>query len=164
MLELGEENAGLREECGFGDLEIEALLLGREKEEASAREKVNAVSKELALLLKEEETGVQALSELEKEKAEAERTLIDCRTSIGAANKEIEGHRENIRKLEEENKELKEKAGFKAGSGAADEIISVIKGLEEKESLLRDRKNEVSTKLGFALKEKETGNLNLRRA
>ncbi|AKB73973.1 Exonuclease SbcC [Methanosarcina lacustris Z-7289] len=160
LLELGEENAGLRDECGFGDLEIEALLLGREKEEASAREKVNAASTDLALLLNEEKTGVQALHELEKEKAEAERTLTDCRTSIGAANKEIEGHRENIRKLEEENKELREKAGFKVG-GAADEIFSVIKGLEEKESLLRNRKNEVSTKLVFALKEKETGNLNL---
>ena len=161
LLELGEENAGLREECGFGDLEIEVLLLGKEKEESSAREKVNAVSKELALLLKEEETGVQALHELEKEKAEADRTLTECRASIGAANKEIEGHRENIRKLEEENKELREKAGFKTGSGVADEIVSVIKGLEEKESFLRDRKNEVSTKLGLALKEKETGNLNL---
>ena len=160
LLELGEENAGLRDECGFGDLEIEALLLGKEKEEVAAREKVNSASKELALLLKEEETGVQALSELEIENVEAERTLIECRASIGAANKEIEGHRVNVRKLEEENKELKEKAGFKVG-GAADDIISFIKGLEEKESLLRDRKNEVSTKLGFALKEKETGSLNL---
>ncbi|KKG18552.1 DNA repair protein Rad50 [Methanosarcina sp. 2.H.T.1A.6] len=165
LLELGDENAGLRDEYGFGGLEIEALLLGQEKEEFSAREKVNAASKELALLLKEEETGVQALRELENEKTEAERTLIECRASIGAANKEIEEHRENIRKLEEENKGLREKAGFKIGfkadSGAADDIISVIKELEEKESLLRDRKNEVSTKLGFAFKEKETGNLNL---
>ena len=37
----------------------------------------------------------------------------------------------------------------------------MIKELEEKESLLRDRKNEVSAKLGLAFKEKETGNLNL---
>ncbi|MHC1755246.1 MAG: DNA double-strand break repair ATPase Rad50 [Methanosarcina sp.] len=165
LLELGEENAGLREECGFGDLEIEALLLRQEKDESSSREKVNAASKELALLLKEEETSVQALCELEKERAEAEHTLLECRASIGAANKEIEGYRENIRKLEEENRGLREKAGFKAdfkaGSGAADEIASVIKGLEEKESLLRDRKNEVSSKLGLSLQEKETGDVNL---
>ncbi len=161
LLELGEENSGLREECGFGDLEIETLLLRQEKEEFSAREKVNAVSKDLALLLKEEETGTQALLELEKEKTEAERTLLECRSSIGAANKEIEGHRENIRKLEGENKGLREKAGFAAGSGTADEIALLIKELEEKESLLRDRKNEVSTKLGLAIKEKETGDLNL---
>ncbi len=158
LLELGEENAGLREECGFGNLEIESLLLRQEKEESSAREKVNAESKELALLLKEEETGVQALRELEKEKAETERTLIECRNSIGAANKEIEGFRANIKQLEEENIGLREKAGF----GAADEITSVIKGLEEKESLLRDRKNDVSAKLGLALKEKETGDASLR--
>lgn len=157
LLELGEENNGLREECGFGDLEIEALLLRQEKEEASAREKVNAASKELALLLKEEETGLQALRELEKEKAETERTLNECRNSIGAANKEIEGYRAKIKQLEEENKGLREKAGF----GAADEIVSVIKKLEEKESLLRDRKNEASTKLGLALKEKETGDSSL---
>ncbi len=153
LLELGEENSGMREECGFGDLDIEALLLQQEKSESSAREKVNAGSKELALLLKEEETGVQALRELEKDKVETERVLVECRTSIGAANKEIEGYRSNIKQLEEENKRLREKAGF----GAAGEIVSVIKELEEKESLLRDRKNEVSTKLGFALKEKESG-------
>jgi exonuclease SbcC len=158
LLELGEENSGLREECGFGDLEIEALLLRQEKEESSAREKVNAESKELALLLKEEETSLQALRELEKERAETERTLVECRNSIGAANKEIEGYRGNIKRLEEENKGLREKAGF----GAADEIVSVIKELEEKESLLRDQKNEVSAKLGIALKEKETGDVSLR--
>jgi exonuclease SbcC len=158
LLELGEENAGLREECGFGDLEIEALLLRQEKEESSAREKVNSESKELALLLKEEETSIQALRELEKEKAETERTLIECRNSIGAANKEIEGYRANIKQLEEENKGLREKAGF----GAADEIVSFIKGLEEKESFLRDRKNEASAKLGIALKENEAGDANLR--
>lgn len=158
LLELGEENSGMREECGFGDLEIEALLLQQEKSESSAREKVNSGSKELALLLKEEETGVQALRELEKDKVETERVLVECRTSIGAANKEIEGYRSNIKQLEEENKRLREKAGF----GAAGEIVSVIKELEEKESLLRDRKNEVSTKLGFALKEKESGDASLR--
>lgn len=158
LLELGEENSGLREECGFGDLEIEALLLRQEKEESSAREKVNAESKELALLLKEEETGLQALLELEKEKAEAERTLVECRNSIGAANKEIEGYRGNVKRLEEENKGFREKAGF----GAAAEVVSVIKELEEKESLLRDQKNEVSAKLGIALKEKEAGDASLR--
>jgi len=152
LLELGEENSGLREECGFGDLEIEALLLLQEKEESSAREKISAESKELALLLKEEETGIQALRELEKEKAETEFTLVECRNSIGAANKEIERYRENIKQLEEENKGLREKAGF----GTADEIVSIIKKLEEEESFLRDRKNEVSTKLGLALKEQET--------
>ncbi|MDI9394804.1 MAG: DNA double-strand break repair ATPase Rad50 [Euryarchaeota archaeon] len=157
LLELGDENAGLREECGFGDIEIEPLLLRQEKEESFSREKVNAASKELALLLKEEETGVEAFHELEKEKAENERTLVECRSSIGAANKEIEGFRANIKQLDEENKRVREKAGF----GAADEIISVIKGLEERESLLRDRKNEVSTKLGLALKEKETGDAGL---
>ncbi|AKB79618.1 DNA double-strand break repair Rad50 ATPase [Methanosarcina horonobensis HB-1 = JCM 15518] len=158
LLELGEENVGLREECGFRDLEIEALLLRQEKEESSSREKVNSVSKELALLLKEEETGVQALSELEKEKAETERTLIECRNSIGTANKEIEGYRANIKQLEEDNKGLREKAGF----GAVEEVISIIKELEEKESLLRDRKNEVSTKLSLVLKEKETLDKGLR--
>ncbi|WP_410509080.1 DNA double-strand break repair ATPase Rad50 [Methanosarcina hadiensis] len=158
LLELGEENNGLKEECGFGDLGIEALLLCQEKEEASARERVSAASKELALLLKEEETGLQALRELEKEKAETERILIECRNSIGAANKEIEGYRAKIKQLEEENKGLREKAGF----GAADEIASVIKELEEKESILRDRKNEASTKLGLALKEKETVDSSLR--
>lgn len=158
LLELGEENAGLREECGFGDLEIEALLLRQEKEESSAREKVNAESKELALLLKEEENNLQALRELEKEKAETERTLVECRNSIGAANKEIEGYRANIKRLEEENAGLREKAGF----GAADEVVLVIKELEEKESLLRDQKNDVSAKLGLALREKETGDAGLR--
>lgn len=157
LLELGEENAGLREECGFGDLEIEALLLRQEKEESSARERVNVESKELALLLKEEETSLQALRELQKEKAENESTLIECRNSIGAANKEIEEYRANIKQLEEENKGLREKAGF----GAAEEIVSVIKELEEKESFLRDRKNEVSTKIGLALKEKEAGDVSL---
>ncbi len=158
LLELGEENADLREECGFGDLEIEALFLRQEKEESSSREKVNAESKELALLLKEEETSTQALHELKKERAETECTLIECRNSIGAANKEIEGYRANIKQLEEENKGLRENVGF----GAADEIVSVIKELEEKESLLRDRKNEVSAKLGLAHKEKDTGDTGLR--
>jgi exonuclease SbcC len=157
LLELGEENSSLRAECDFGNLEIEALLLQQEKEESSAKEKVNSVSKELALLQKEEETGVQALHELENERAETDRTLVECRTSIGAANKEIEGYRTSIKQLEEENKGFREKAGF----GAFDEIVSVIKELEEKESLLRDRKNEVSTKLGLALKEKESGDAGL---
>lgn len=158
LLELGEENSGLRDECSFGNLEIETLLLKQEKEESSSREKVSAESKELALLLKEEETSLQALHELEKERAETELTLIECRNSIGAANKEIEGYRGNIKLLEEENLGLREKAGF----GAADEIVSVIKELEEKESIQRDRKNEVSAKLGLALKEKETGDSSLR--
>lgn len=158
LLELGEENSGLREDYGFGDLEIETLLLQQEKKESSAREKVNSASKELALLLKEEETGVQVLHELENEIAETERILLECRNSIGAANKEIGGYRANIKQLEEENKGLRAKGGF----GVADEIILVIKELEEKESSLRDRKNEVSTKLGLALQEKETGDASLR--
>ena len=38
---------------------------------------------------------------------------------------------------------------------------SFIKELEEKESLLRDRKSETSAKLVLAFKEKETGDINL---
>lgn len=173
LLELREENAVLREECGFGNLEIETLLSLQEKEESSAREKVNAASKEIALILKEKENSVQTLRELEGERAEIECTLVECRTSIKAANKEIEKYREDIRKFEEENKGLREKAcfktGFKSGSTessgesceVAGEIALVIKELEEKESILRDRKNEASAKLGLAFKEKETCDSNL---
>ena len=157
LLGLGEENGNIKEECGFEDLDIEVLILEQEKEEFLAREKVNGISKELALLLREEETLKRTLSDLEKEKADAERTLMQCRTDIGDTNRGIEENRKNIRKIEEENEELKEKAGF----GETQEVPSVIKELEEKESLLRDRKSEASAKLALAFKEKETGDINL---
>lgn len=157
LLELGEENNTIREKCGYGDLDIEVLILQQEKEEFFAREKVNGISKELALLLREEETLKKTLSNLEKEKAEAERIFTQCRVDIGATNREIEGNRKNIRKIEEENKGIKEKAEL----GETQEIPSVIKELEEKERLLRDRKSEISAKLSLAFKEKETGDINL---
>ncbi|MCQ1536877.1 DNA double-strand break repair Rad50 ATPase [Methanosarcina sp. KYL-1] len=158
LLERGEENSSLREECGFGDLEIEALLLQREKEEALAKEKVNSASKELALLLKEQEAREQVLADLEKDRGENNRALLQCRSDIEAAKKEIEAYKENIKGLEEESRGLKEKAGF--GNTEA-ELASAIKELEEKESLLRDRKNDIASKLALALKEKETGDGNL---
>ena len=157
LLGLGEENNSIKRECGFEDLDIEVLILEQEKEEFLAREKVNGISKELALLLKEEESLMQTLRNIEKEKADAERIFMQCRADIGAANGEIEENRKNIRIIEEENKELKEKAEF----GETNEITSFIKELEEKESLLRDRKSEASAKLVLAFKEKETGDINL---
>ena len=157
LLGLGEENNSIKRECGFEDLDIEVLILEQEKEEFLAREKVNGISKELALLLREEEALMQTLRNLEKEKANAERTFMQCRADIGAANREIEENRKNIRIIEEENKELKEKAEF----GETNEIASFIKELEGKESLLRDRKSETSAKLALAFKEKETGDINL---
>ena len=132
--------------AALGSLDIETLILRQEKEEFLAREKVNGISKELALLLREEEAHTQALRDLEKEKVETERIFMQCRADIGATNGEIEGNRKSIRRIEEENKGLKEKAGF----GEAHEIPSFIKELEEKESLLRDRKSEVSAKLALA--------------
>ena len=72
LLGLGEENNNIRRECGFEDLDIESLILEQEKEELLAREKVNEISKELALLLREEEALLQTLDDLEKEKAELE--------------------------------------------------------------------------------------------
>ena len=129
----------------------------QEKEEFLAREKLNGISKELALLLREEEVHNQALCDLEKEKAENELTFTQCRADIGATNGEIEGNRKSILRIEEENKKLKENAGF----AETYEIPLFIKELEEKESLLRERKNEASTKLALAFKEKETGDINL---
>ncbi len=157
LLGLGEENNAIREEFGFGDLDIETLILRQEREESLAREKVNGISKELALLLREEEAHTQALHDLEKEKAETERIFMQCRADIGATNGEIEGNRKSIQRIEEENKGLKEKAGV----GETHEIPSYIKELEEKESLLRDRKSEVSEKLALASQERETGDINL---
>lgn len=157
LLGLKEENDFIRKECGFGDLDIETLSLRQEKEEFLAREKGNGISKELALLLKEEEVHTQALSDLETEKAETENIYIQCRADIGATNEEIEENRKGILRIEEENKKLKESAGF----GETSEIHLFIKELEEKESLLHERKNEATTKLALAFKEKETGNINL---
>ena len=157
LLGLGEENNFIREECGFGSLDIETLILQQEKEEFLAREKVNGISKELALLLREEEVHTQALRDLGKERVETESIFMQCRADIGATNGEIEGNRKSIRRIEEENRGLKEKAGV----GEAHEIPSYIKELEEKESLLRDRKSEVSAKLALASQEKETGDINL---
>ncbi len=157
LLELGEENNTIREECGFGDAGIEVLILQQEKEELLAREKVNGISKELALRVREEESLKKTLGDLEQEKTEAESLFRQCRTDIGATNGEIDGNRNKIRKIEEENKGIKERAGF----GESQEILSVIKELEEKESLLRDRKSEISSKLALACKEKETGDTNL---
>ena len=82
------------------------------------------------------------MRDLEKEKVETERIFMQCRADIGATNGEIEGNRKSIRRIEEENKGLKEKAGV----GETHEIPLFIKELEEKESLLRDRKSEVSDK------------------
>lgn len=161
LLRLEEENNLIREKCGFGDLEIEALSLQQEKEEFLAREKVNAISKELALLLREEEVHTQALHDLENEKAETEQTLIHCREDIGSTNREIEGNRKNILRIEDENKKLKETAKETTGFTDTYEIPLFINELEEKESLLRERKNEASTKLALAFKEKETGDINL---
>ena len=157
LLELGEENDSIRKECDFGNLDIETLILRQEEEELLAREKVNGISKELALLLREEEVHIQALRDLEKEKVETEKVFMQCRADIGAANGEIEGNRKSILRLEEENKKLKEAAGF----SETYEIPLFIKELEEKESLLRERKNEAATKLALAFKEKETGDINL---
>ncbi|RXA20090.1 DNA double-strand break repair Rad50 ATPase [Methanosarcina sp. MSH10X1] len=161
LLGLGEENKSIREECGFGNLDIETLILQQEKEEFLAREKVNGISKELALLLREEEVHTQALSDLEKEKAETELTFMQCRADIGAANGEIEGNRKGILRIEEENERLKETAKEGTGFSETYEIPLFIKELEEKENLLRERKNEASTKLALAFKEKETGDINL---
>ncbi len=157
LLELGEENNFIRKECGFGDLDIETLSLQQEKAEFLSREKVNGISKELALLLREEEVHNQSLRDLEKEKAETERVLAQCRTDIGTTNGEIEENKKRILKIEENNQKLKENAGV----GETSEIPLFIKDLEEKENLLHERKNEASTKLALAFKEKETGNINL---
>lgn len=163
LLGLGEENNNIRSECGFEDLEIELLISKQEKEELLAREKVNEISRELALLLKAEEALKQTLGDLEKEKADLERTSVQCRADIGATNREIDESRKGILGIEEENKALKENIGLKeeAEPGEKNGIASTIKELEEKESLLRDRKNEASAKLALAFKEKETGDINL---
>jgi len=161
LLSLGEENNIIREKCGFGDLDIETLSLQQEKEEFLAREKVNTISKELALLLREEEVHTQALYDLENEKSETEHILTQCRVDIGATNGEIEENRKNILRIEDENKKLKEAAKETIGFIDTYEIPLFIKELEEKESLLRERKNEASTKLALAFKEKETEDINL---
>ncbi|MGB9928020.1 MAG: DNA double-strand break repair ATPase Rad50 [Methanosarcina sp.] len=157
LLELGEENKNIREECGFGELEIKILILQQEKEELLAREKVNKISKELALLLKEQENLAQTLNSLENEKADSEKIFLQCRTDIGATNKEIENYRNSIRQIDEENRKLRDQTGF----GEASQIPSIIKELEEKERLLRDRKSDAASKLALAFKEKETGDVNL---
>lgn len=161
LLSLGEENNIIREKCGFEDLDIETLSLQQEKEEFLAREKVNTISKELALLLREEEVHTQALHDLENEKSETEHILTQCRVDIGATNGEIEENRKNILRIEDENKKLKEAAKETIGFTDTYEIPLFTKELEEKESLLRERKNEASTKLALAFKEKETGDINL---
>lgn len=157
LLELGKENDFIWKECGFGDLDIETLSMRQEKEEFISREKVNKISKELAILLREEEVHIQALRDLEKEKAETELIFTQCRIDIGTTNGKIEENRRSILIIEEENKKLKESAGF----GEISEIPQFIKELEEKESLLRERKSEAATKLALAFKEKEAGDINL---
>ena len=127
-MDLERKTIASERECGFEDLDIEVLILEQEKEEFLAREKVNGISKELALLLREEEALMQTLRDLEKEKADAERIFMQCRADIGAANKEIEENRKNIRIIEEENKELKEKAEF----GETNEIAFIYKGTGRK--------------------------------
>lgn len=155
LLGLGEENNTIRGKCGFEDLDISLLISGQEKEELFAREKVNEISRELSLLLKTKESLVQTLSDLGKEKAELEGTSSQCRADIGVTNREIEECRKSILRIEEENK------GLKANLGQKNEIASVIKELEEKERLLRDRKSEASAKLSLAFKEKENVDINL---
>jgi len=113
------------------------LSLQQEKEEFLAREKVNAISKELALLLREEEVHTQALHDLENEKAETEQILIQCRADIGATNEEVEGNRKNILRIEDGNKKLKEAAKETTGFTDTYEIPLFINELEEKESLLQ---------------------------
>jgi DNA repair protein SbcC/Rad50 len=157
VLGLGEENSNIKAECGFEDLEIEFLISEQEKEELHAREKVNLISKELALHTKEEETLMQTLSALKKEKADIERNSIQFGADSEATNREIEKNRKSILEVEKENKRVKEKMGL----GETNDVASVIKELEEKESLLRDRKSEASAKLVLAFKEKETGDINL---
>ena len=117
LLGLGEENNNIRGECGFEDLDIGPLISGQEKEELLAREKVNEISRELALLLRAKESLVQTLSDLGKEKADLEKTSLQCRADIGITNREIEENRKNILRIEEENKGLKEKMGLKKKLG-----------------------------------------------
>jgi exonuclease SbcC len=157
LLELGEENNSIKRECGFEDIDIELLVVQQEKKELLAREKVNEISKKLALHFKDEEALKQTSRELEKEKIETEDVCVQYRKNVGTTSREIEGNRTKIRRTEEENRELKRKAKFEE----ANEISSVIKELEEKESFLRDQKSEVSAKLILALKEKEIRDLNL---
>lgn len=156
LLELGEENNTIKRECGFEDIDIELLVVQQEKKELLAREKINEISKKLALHFKDEEALKQILRELEKEKFETEDVCVYYKKNVGTTSREIEGNRTKIRRTEEENRELKRKAKFEE----ANEISSVIKELEEKESFLRDQKSEVSAKLILALKEKEIRDLN----
>ncbi|WP_243685116.1 hypothetical protein [Methanosarcina barkeri] len=67
----------------------------------------------------------------------------------------------NILRIEDESKKLKEAAKETTGFTDSYELPLFINELEEKESLLRERKNEASTKLALAFKEKETGDINL---
>ena len=157
LLELGEENNSIKIECGFEDLDIEILVVQQEKEEFLTREKVNEILKELALYFKDEQALKHTLLELEKEKVETEDVYVQCRKDIEATSREIEGNRTKIRRTEEENRKLKRKAGFEE----ANEISSVIKELEEKESFFRDQKSEISAKLTLAFKENEIRDLNL---
>ena len=157
LLELGEENNTIKRECGFEDIDIELLVVQQEKKEFLAREKVNEISKKLALHFKDEEALKQTLRELEKETIETEDVCVQYNTNVGTTSREIEGNKKKIRRTEEENRELKKKAKFEE----ANEISSIIKELEEKESFLRDQKSEVSAKLILALKEKEIRDLNL---
>ncbi len=157
LLELKEENDTIEKECGFEDLDIEILVEQQENEEFLIREKVNEILKEVALHFKDEHALKQTLLEIEKEKVETEGVYVQCRKDIGATSREIEENRIKIRRTEEENGELKRKAGFEEDN----EISSVIKELEEKESFLRDQKSETSSKLTLALKENEIRDLNL---
>ena len=157
LLELGEENNTIQIECGFEDLDIETLVVQQEKEEFLTREKVNEILKELALHFKDEQALKHTLLELEKEKVETEDVYVQCKKDIEATSREIEGNRTKIRRTEEENRKLKRKAGFEE----ANEISSVIKELEEKESFFRDQKSEISAKLTLAFKENEIRDLNL---
>ncbi|MDQ1255286.1 MAG: repair protein SbcC/Rad50 [Euryarchaeota archaeon] len=157
LLGLGEGNNNIRSECGFEDLDIVPLISKQEKEELLAREKVNEISRELALLLRAKESLLQTLDDLGKEKTEFEKTSLQCRSDIGLTNREIEENRKNILRIEEENKRLKENIR----PGEKSDIALVIKELEEKEHLLRDRKSEASAKLSLAFKEKENVDLNL---
>ena len=103
----------------------------QEKKELLAREKVNEISKKLALHFKDEEALKQTLRELEKEKIETEDVCVHYKKNVGTTSREIEGNRTKIRRTEEENRELKRKAKFEE----ANEISSVIKELEEKREL-----------------------------
>ncbi|MDD3042408.1 MAG: AAA family ATPase, partial [Methanosarcinaceae archaeon] len=113
--ELEDENSVIRQEAGFGDLEVETLLLRQEKEEALAREKLNGISNELALVLKDKNTLEKMAGDLEKDIKEAEKAAEKCKTDIEAEKTGIEAKQRKSLELEEKSSEIRAKAGIKTG-------------------------------------------------